>query len=74
MTDTTEIAVSIVGLIVCFVAYLIFGSWQCSSQWSRSGLATSWGPIQGCVVELPDGRWIPADRVREIEIAPKAKP
>lgn len=45
---------------------------SCSSRWDGSGLATSWGPLQGCKVKLPDGRWMPEDRVREIEVKPEA--
>lgn len=62
-------------LIVFIFVALLLGSiamvldcFSCSSRWSGSGLGTSWGPIQGCVVIFPDGRRIPADNVRDIEI------
>lgn len=43
-------------------------STSCHAAWSRSGLATDYTIMGGCVVQMPDGRWIPSDRVRDIEI------
>lgn len=54
--------------VVCAVASL-----SCKARWEGSGLQSSWGPMQGCLVRLPDGRWIPDDRLREIDVAVGAK-
>ena len=60
--------------IVCLGAAVLIGwaIWEnaaCKSKWLRSGMAdVTWGPIQGCLVRLPDGRWLPEERIREIDI------
>ena len=75
MSDDAWEVVSIVGVGVLITAVcLAIGWWiswaKCHSQWEHSGMtAISWGPIQGCLVKLPDGRWLPADRIREIDIS-----
>lgn len=64
-----EFVASVATLVVAFIAYVILGNWSCHSQWARSGMIDiSWGPVQGCLVKLPDGRWLPEDRIREIDI------
>lgn len=68
-----DLAVVIVAAIVIFGGAWAMSSMQCSSQWERSHLKAEYGPIQGCLVELPDGRWLPADRVREVDIAGSGK-
>lgn len=69
--DTKEYIVFSLFLAVFFVALvvgaLLLDSLSCSSRWKYSGLESSSGPLQGCLVHLPDGRWIPDDRYREIE-------
>ncbi len=42
----------------------------CKSRWAQSALPTSWGPIQGCLVQLRDGRLVPESIVRETDIRP----
>lgn len=41
---------------------------RCQAQWARSGLHTEFGIFQGCLVRLPDGRWIPAETLRESDL------
>lgn len=65
----TFVLAAIAGII--FAAFAFLASWKCTSQWERSGLRSEWGPIHGCLVLLPDARWIPADRLREVDIAPR---
>lgn len=57
----------------CAVIFLLLAlrAFGCTSRWADSGLQSKWGPIQGCLVKMPDGRWIPDDRVRDIDITPK---
>ena len=66
-------ALLLIGLFVAVVMF--FENWACKSKWERSNMAVSWGPIQGCLVNLPDGRWLPEERIREIDIsrAPQRK-
>ena len=66
-----EAALSIALLLIIGAIAFAVNSWQCSSQWADSGLQSSFKLGSGCRVKLPDGRWLPADRVREVEIAPK---
>lgn len=56
---------------ILFCVLVIFGAYsldahQCSSQWDRSGMKSSYGPIQGCMIQMPDKTWIPADRYRNV--------
>lgn len=60
--------VGIIGIVMLWALTLIPDYFSCAARWSESSMQTSWGPIQGCKVQLPDGRWLPEDRVREIPI------
>lgn len=68
--------ISFVGLVVLLLLVLAFilslpflaDWWKCSSRWSTSGVQSSYGPIQGCLVEVKPGRWVPDDRVREVDL------
>ena len=53
---------------VPLIGTLIVSKLHCESQWAQSGLAVQWGPLKGCVVQMPSGRWIPAERVRDIDL------
>lgn len=67
-------------VILIYLAYIAgilaiagaISAFQCGAQWSGSGMTSKWGIGSGCRVQVPDGRWLPADRVREIEITPRA--
>jgi hypothetical protein len=50
-----------------FALGFFFESIGCNSRWSKSGFDSSYGPIQGCLVKMKDGRWIPEGRYREFE-------
>lgn len=62
------IVVAIFGVIA-----LAFSSWSCSSKWALSGMKTSFGPIQGCLVQTPNGRWMPEERIREVDLSPRTE-
>ncbi len=49
-----------------FAGTVIFGSIACDAKWETSGFKTSYGPIKGCLIQLPDGRWIPSENYREL--------
>ena len=57
--------------VVTFCAYMLFASWSCSSRWADSGLKSSWGPVKGCLVKTSSGRWVPDDRVRDVDLEPR---
>lgn len=63
--------VLVFGLIV--YGLTMFESYKCNAGWARSGMATSWGPIQGCLVQVGPNRWIPSDRVRETDLPKEEK-
>ena len=74
--DDTVFVIKVALVIILFLALMLAASFwsssfKCERQWSRSGIESNWALWQGCVVKLPDGRWLPADRVREIDIAPR---
>lgn len=73
-SDGGEFLFSLIALVVLSIAAAIYSSWSCSSRWNQSGLSTSWGPIQGCLVQTPSGRWVPDDRVREVDLERKEQP
>lgn len=43
----------------------LVGTYTCSAKWNNSGMNSSWGPVQGCLIQH-NGRWIPADNFREM--------
>jgi len=54
----------VVILVVGAICWM-FASYECSAKWEKSGMATDWGPIQGCLIKR-DGKWIPSENYREI--------
>ena len=38
---------------------------SCHSRWQKSGFQTSWGPMQGCLINVK-GQWIPERNYREL--------
>lgn len=70
----TDLIVNLIllGIVAAVIVGALFAKpFACHAKWSRSGMQSSWGPLQGCVVRMPDGRWIPEERVREIDIDPR---
>jgi hypothetical protein len=61
------------GIFAYFLALaaLIFGpfvltAYECEAQYSAYGI-TSYGPIQGCMIETKDGKHIPSVAIREFD-------
>ena len=65
MNDVADIIIFIllIGLLLLFSMGV--SSAVCASRWAKSGMETSWGPIQGCQVQRKDGTWVPSDTFRE---------
>lgn len=57
----------VVILIVLVIAYAV-SSYSCSSRWKLSGLKTDYGVGQGCLVQMPSGRWVPEKAVRDVDL------
>jgi hypothetical protein len=65
----SEVGLTLGGTAILLIIYAIFAAMSCHSKWGRAGMAdVSWGPIQGCMVKMPDGRWLPEERIREIDL------
>lgn len=71
-----EVVVSGIMLLVICLGMLAMMKWECTSKWEQSGLPVQWGPIKGCLVQVPTGRWLPAETIRELDIKvePQLKP
>lgn len=69
ISDGQMMAMFVAASVALVVIGFVLDAWACHSKWERSGMAgVSYGPIQGCLVKMPDGRWLPAERIREIDI------
>jgi hypothetical protein len=67
---------AVIGLLILAAIGIVWAaidSWACHQRWLRSGLSTTWGLGQGCLVQTPNGRWIPDDRVRDVDLEPRDK-
>lgn len=59
------------GIFALIIAVLVAPVWwfnaaACSAKWSSVG-TTSWGPLQDCIVTLPDGTRRPAVMLRSVD-------
>lgn len=66
---------TVIELMIIIAIFCILGSmpiisyFECHAKWDKAGMAAvEWGPMQGCMLKQPDGRWLPAERMREIEM------
>ena len=70
-TSGLELLVSIVVLAVLLALVVLIGwpinAYQCRVRWEGSGLESRYQFMAGgCFVKTAAGRWIPSDRVREV--------
>jgi hypothetical protein len=56
----------VVAIFVVIIGYTISRP-TCYAQWEDSGMNVDWGFWSDCRVEVEPGKWIPADRYREID-------
>ena len=70
-----DAVIAFMGLIIVLVIAVVcwIDSISCSSRWEDSGFETKWGPIKGCIVHTPSGRWLPDDVIREVDLKEAAK-
>jgi hypothetical protein len=60
---------SLIGMFAIVGGAIWMDSIGCHARWDDSGVVSvSYGPLKGCMVKLPDGRTLPADSLREIDI------
>jgi hypothetical protein len=67
VTALVTLTMIAVGLAIIAAVSWPFMSWSCDARYGSviAGATTSYGPIQGCQIVLPDGRRIPAEAFRE---------
>lgn len=61
-------------IILCVIVggMFVLGWYECHVKYDRAGMAdVTYGPVEGCMLKLPDGRWLPSDRIREVELPRK---
>lgn len=58
--------------LVLFAGWALLSFVVCDSKWKFSGMETQWGPFKGCLVKVPSGFWLPEERVRETDLAPRS--
>lgn len=59
----------VVGItIVAIIGFAVVPVYMtCHSKAEKQGLECEWGPLQGCMVKLPSGKWMDYDRLRYME-------
>lgn len=65
---------AILALIGVIGAILMLDSKSCTAKWAGSGLKSEWGMLEGCLVQIESGAWIPEDSVREIDVMSTSVP
>jgi len=57
-------------IIIAPVVVLAFwiDSASCASRAERMGMAHSWGPLQGCMIEYKPKQWINIDKYRAVNL------
>ncbi len=72
MTDEVVENLAVAVFVAVFFALVVagcmwFASASYSSQWSRSGFQTSWGPLKGCTISTDGGKtFIPDSNYRKV--------
>ena len=60
----------IFGMLLLVFGVVMLANWgesvACRSKWEHSGFKSDYGFFKGCVIQLEDGTWIPADNYREM--------
>lgn len=69
----SELWGSIILLIIMGVGAMIWMAVSCYAKWGDIAKEVSWGPFQGCMLTLRDGRRVPAEAVRDIDVIKEQK-
>jgi hypothetical protein len=62
-----EAFIGLVLLAVSGLVWLAIDTASCYSQARKMGFNSSWGPLQGCMVEFKPGKWIAIERYRAVD-------
>lgn len=68
MSDAAEAVGGLIAIVIIVLVSMIWSPIACHAKWDDAGYRdVKWRPISGCKVQTDDGRWLPTDRVREIQ-------
>lgn len=66
----SDILLIVVGAVMLLIGTVTLANWgesvACREKWEHSGFKSDYGFFKGCVIQLEDGTWIPADNYREM--------
>jgi hypothetical protein len=56
----------VVLFLISFCAWVLFlqPQWACQSQAKLMKMPSSWGFVQGCMIEVKPGQWVPLKNYR----------
>lgn len=63
------VAMVVVGVLFMLVSLcgIFWNSYICESKWKASGMKSEYSVINGCMLEVTPGKWIPSDRYRSVD-------
>ena len=62
----TQAFVSVVMLVLAFVAIYLLSTWSCSAKADAMQLPHDYAVLQGCMIKV-EGRWIPLESYRTVD-------
>lgn len=67
MNTAFEWIFAIITLAAMLAILLALSAWDCHARWADSGFQSRFQVPGGCQIKMKDGRWIPAERYRELD-------
>lgn len=68
--DDWIISIIVLSGIAAISVFFALATWAdsatCSAQWEDSNFHYRWGIMQGCMIQLPNGSWVPAQSYRVV--------
>jgi len=62
-----ESALVMIALLVITALCLLYSSFSCQVKASKMGMNSSWGLLQGCMIEYKPKKWIDIERYRAFD-------
>lgn len=63
-----DFVITLVLLIIVAVISVAWSSYQCGVKWEDSGMKSEYRIGAGCMVQRPDGKWLPASSLRDTSL------
>lgn len=59
-------------IMILFASFLLgagyfWETYVCNSAWKLSGMKSEYSVVNGCMLEVTPGKWIPADTYRNVD-------